>query len=46
MKFIMSKRVPDEKPVPASPTTCSEPIFEAKIEAPITNQPTFRPAKK
>ena len=38
--------VPDSNPVPAKPTTCSEPIFDAKIEAPITNQPTFLPAKK
>ena len=38
--------VPDSNPVPASPTTCSDPMLEAKIEAPITNHPTFLPAKK
>ena len=38
--------MPDSAPVPAKPTTCSDPILEAKIEAPITNHPTFLPAKK
>ena len=33
-------------PVPAKPTRCSEPMFEAKREAPITNQPASRPARK
>jgi hypothetical protein len=33
-------------PVPAKPTKCSLPMFEAKSEAPITNQPTFLPARK
>jgi len=33
-------------PWPASPTMCSEPMFEVKIEAPITIQPAFRPARK
>ena len=33
-------------PVPASPTMCSEPMLEAKMEAPMTNQPACRPARK
>jgi hypothetical protein len=33
-------------PVPASPTRCSEPMFDAKSDAPTTNQPVFRPARK
>jgi hypothetical protein len=31
---------------PASPTICSEPTFEASMEAPITHQPRLRFAKK
>src|SRR5262245_8592981 len=33
-------------PDPASPTMCSEPMFEAKMDAPITHQPRLRPARK
>jgi SSS family solute:Na+ symporter len=33
-------------PEPASPTRCSEPMLEAKIEAPTTNQPRLRLARK
>lgn len=33
-------------PVPASPTRCSLPMLEANSDAPTTNHPTFRPARK
>ena len=33
-------------PVPARPTRCSEPMFDAKSDAPTMNQPTLRPARK
>lgn len=33
-------------PVPASPTRCSEPMLDANSDAPTTNQPTLRPARK
>ena len=33
-------------PEPASPTRCSEPMFEAKIDAPTISQPRLRPARK
>ena len=34
------------RPIPARPTMCSEPMFEAKIDAPMTHQPRLRPARK
>ena len=37
---------PVRAPCPARPTTCSEPMFAAKIEAPIASQPTERPPRK
>ena len=33
-------------PLPDRPTICSEPMFEAKTEAPTTNQAMFRLARK
>ena len=33
-------------PDPASPTTCSEPMFDAKIDAPMIHQLRLRPARK
>jgi len=38
--------IPLMKPAPASPTRCSEPMFEAKMEEPIDNQPASLPARK
>jgi hypothetical protein len=38
--------MPLAAPVPASPTRCSEPMFEANSDAPTMNQPMLRPARK
>jgi hypothetical protein len=38
--------MPVNAPCPARPTMCSEPMFDVKIEAPITTQPALRPARK
>ena len=40
------KAPPSFAPEPARPTMCSEPMFDAKIDAPMTHQPRFRPARK
>jgi hypothetical protein len=37
---------PDFALVPASPTMCSDPTFDARMEAPMTNQPRFLLARK
>jgi len=37
---------PSVAPDPARPTMCSEPMLEAKIDAPMTHQPRLRPARK
>ncbi len=37
---------PSVAPEPASPTRCSEPMFEAKIDAPTMNQPRLPPGQK
>ena len=37
---------PDAAPVPASPTRCSAPMFDANSDAPTMNQPALRPARK
>jgi hypothetical protein len=33
-------------PVPARPTRCSDPMLDAKSDAPMMNQPVLRPARK
>ncbi len=33
-------------PAPASPTTCSEPMLDAKMDAPMIHQLRLRPARK
>ena len=38
--------IPLVAPLPASPTMCSEPMFDASSEQPTTNQPISRPARK
>ena len=38
--------IPEAKPAPASPTRCSEPIFDEKIEVPICSQLLSRPDRK
>ena len=37
---------PDAAPEPASPIKCSDPILDAKSDAPTSNQFIPRPAKK
>ena len=37
---------PATAPEPARPIRCSEPMFAAKIDAPIASQPTLRPPRK
>ena len=39
-------RIPVSAPAPARPTKCSEPMFEAKIDAPIAIQVASLPARK
>jgi hypothetical protein len=46
VQFVVSHGHTIGAPDPASPTRCSEPIFEEKIEAPTTHQPRLRPARK
>jgi hypothetical protein len=38
--------MPLEAPLPARPTICSDPMFEASREQPTTNQLMSRPARK
>jgi hypothetical protein len=38
--------MPGSAPEPASPMRCSAPMFEAKIDEPIRNQPAPRLARK
>jgi hypothetical protein len=37
---------PSVAPEPARPTMCSDPMFEAKIEAPMIHHARFLPARK
>ena len=46
VQLIVRHGEPVEAPCPARPTMCSEPMFEAKMEAPMAKNPTLRPARK
>jgi len=45
-KYVSTIAMPVEAPCPARPTMCSEPMLDAKIEAPIANHPMSRLARK
>jgi hypothetical protein len=42
----LTEPVPEEAPAPANPIKCSEPMFEAKMEAPIAIHVASLPPRK